>query len=68
MSMKKSTLLSRRSFLMAAGAGAGAAGLAAVLLRSRNEEKPAAPQDPKNDTVGYRETNHVRLYYSTARQ
>ncbi|MCB2102461.1 MAG: twin-arginine translocation signal domain-containing protein [Rhodobacterales bacterium] len=57
---------SRRSFLKAAGLGAGAAGVAAVALKGTEAEAAAAPKDGTT-RAGYRETEHVRKYYELAR-
>lgn len=60
---KQDTSVGRRDFLRGVAVGAGAAGLAAAgTLESAPagaKEQPAAP--------GYRETEHVRLYYKLAR-
>jgi nitrous oxide reductase len=59
--------LSRRTFLLAAGAG-GVATVAAVAARavSTEEPKPAASND-KRRGKGYQETAHVRSYYNTTK-
>ncbi|HYL33417.1 MAG TPA: formate dehydrogenase [Stellaceae bacterium] len=51
----------RREFLKLVGLGsvAGAATLAAG--------RPAAADEPQAKTPGYRETEHIRKYYETAR-
>ncbi|MGE5171057.1 MAG: hypothetical protein ACM3JC_11895 [Rudaea sp.] len=56
--------LDRRRFLMAFGAGAAGAASAPVLAA------PAAlvpPVEERPVSKGYRETEHVRRYYSTTR-
>jgi hypothetical protein len=61
--------LARRDFLKAAK-GAGALGAAAVLA-GRGATVQAAPVAPVVDEAaqgsGYRETEHIRNYYRTAR-
>ena len=62
--MKTKSRLSRRNFLLAAGAGGAAA---AVAIASK-----VVPQQTKLDgthkqrTTGYRVSEHVRNYYRTA--
>ncbi len=58
------TKKSRRDFLKAAGITGGAAGVAAVALRSKSVTA-AAPESGK--TSGYRETEHVKKYYESTR-
>ena len=58
------TKKSRRDFLKAAGITGGAAGVAAVALASKSATA-AAPESGK--TSGYRETEHVKKYYESAR-
>ncbi len=55
--------LPRRDFLKAAGIAGGAAGLAAATLTSKSQA--AVPEGRKS--AGYRETEHVRKYYESAR-
>lgn len=55
--------LPRRDFLKAAGIAGGAAGLAAATLTSKSQA--AAPDGRKGS--GYRETEHIRKYYESAR-
>lgn len=60
--------LSRRGLLKAAGYGAGAAGVAAVGLASRQAgAEAAAPAETDRSVAGYRETEHVKAYYALAR-
>ena len=63
MATKKKSL-PRRDFLKAAGVTGGAAGLAAVALASKSATA-AVPEGRKS--AGYRETEHVKKYYETAR-
>jgi nitrous oxide reductase len=56
--------LPRRDFLKAAGLAGGAAGVAAVALTA-NSSQAAAPAGRKES--GYRETEHIRKYYESAR-
>ena len=55
---------SRRDFLKVAAVASGAAGVAAVALTSKSV-KAAVPETGKS--TGYRETEHVKKYYETAR-
>ncbi len=52
---------SRREFLKLVGLGSVAG--AATLVTG----KPAAADEPKPKLPGYRETEHIRKYYETAR-
>ena len=65
--MKTKSKLSRRNFLLAAGAG-GAATAAAIATQA---VKPVATQpatgNDKRRGKGYQETAHVRSYYNTAK-
>lgn len=56
--------LDRRSFLRGVGAGAGAAGVAALVATDGAE---AAPAEKEHKAGGYRETEHVRRVYDLAR-
>jgi hypothetical protein len=58
-----STDLKRRRFLLALGAGSASAATAAPLA---NIADPAA-QAASETSQGYRETDHVRDYYASAR-
>lgn len=58
-----STDFSRRRFLLALGAGSAGAAAAAAPIAARAVE--AAPET--DAAQGYRETDHVRTYYATAR-
>ncbi len=63
--MSKTTKsLPRRDFLKAAGIAGGAAGLAAATLTSKSTQA-AVPENRKGS--GYRETEHIRKYYESAR-
>lgn len=55
--------LPRRDFLKAAGIAGGAAGLAAATLSTKSQA--AVPTG--RTSVGYRETEHIRKYYESAR-
>ena len=58
--------LSRRNFLLAAGAGS-AAGVAAIAIVSK-PGSPGASQDKSLESKkGYQLTEHVRNYYRTAK-
>lgn len=57
----------RRSFFKKAGLGLGAAGVAAAGLSGASSEA-ALVKDPKDHTASsYRETDHVKQAYETAR-
>jgi len=59
--------LSRRNFLLVAGAG-GAATAAAMASRVISAEEPkAVASSDKRQGKGYQETAHVRSYYNTAK-
>ncbi|MEE9317046.1 MAG: twin-arginine translocation signal domain-containing protein [Rhodospirillales bacterium] len=58
------TRKSRRDFLKAAGVTGAAASVAAVALSSKSA-KAAVPETGK--ASGYRETEHVKKYYESAR-
>lgn len=55
--------LPRRDFLKAAGIAGGAAGLAAATLSTKSQA--AVPASRKSGS--YRETEHIRKYYESAR-
>lgn len=55
---------SRRTFLLAVGAG-GVAAAAAVISRGTPSSKPSSAKD-NSGSQGYRLTEHVRNYYRTA--
>ncbi|HEX8961931.1 MAG TPA: hypothetical protein VF801_02920 [Rhodocyclaceae bacterium] len=65
--MKSATDQTRRKFILAASlAGAGAA--AALIAEGRLLPRTAAVKAPVPSAgQGYRDTEHVRRYYSTAR-
>lgn len=56
--------LSRRNFLLAAGAGGIAAGAALVAVKG-GTGKPAGKPAKTVDSQGYRLTEHIRNYYRT---
>jgi hypothetical protein len=59
--------LKRRRFLLSLGAGgAGAAAVAAATLPGVAAAQPAVAA-PTDQDAGYRETDHVRDYYRTAK-
>lgn len=67
MSEKKDvTSLGRRDFFRKAGLGAGAVGAAAVALSS-GEGQAAEPVEKSANSVGYRETEHVKKFYELAK-
>ncbi len=60
---EKSEKLARREFFKTVGLAAGAAGVTASVAGGANAETPKT----KSDSVGYRETDHVRTYYDLAK-
>ena len=64
-------VLSRRKALAGAGAVGAVAAVAAVAssgLATAPQQTAAAPADqPQQDESGYRLTEHIKRYYSTAR-
>ena len=57
--------LSRRKFLMAAGAGAAAT--AATLVARNSGSDPVEEKIDKRGSRGYRASEHVNNYYRTAK-
>lgn len=57
--------LSRRNFLLAAGAGSAAAA-AAIAAKALPQAQPAASTDKKK-TRGYHVSEHINNYYRTAK-
>jgi hypothetical protein len=57
--------LSRRKFLLAAGAGGAAASVA--LVAGNSTQKPAEPGPAAREGKGYRVTEHIQNYYRTAK-
>jgi hypothetical protein len=55
----------RRDFIKKAGLGVGAVGVAAVSLTSTDAQ--AATGTGRPASKGYRETDHVKQFYATAR-
>jgi hypothetical protein len=66
MKKKEAAEMSRRDFFRGAGLGAGALGAAAVGI-SASRVQAAAPAEGATKGAGYRETDHVKKYYETAR-
>ncbi len=58
--------LSRRKFLLAAGAG-GAATAAAIVAHNARQMQPAPGKGDKRATRGYQASEHVNHYYRTAK-
>lgn len=56
--------LSRRNFLLAAGAGSVAAGAALVAVKGGTGKLARKPEKTA-DSQGYRLTEHIRNYYRT---
>lgn len=56
----------RRAFLRLAGAGIAAGGVAAVAVGSGTGQAEAAAGTRQQD-AGYRETEHVKKFYDSAR-
>jgi len=61
----RNTNLQRRGFLLTLGVGG--AGAAAVAVRTLSGGAVDATREPDADAAGYRETEHVRRYYQTAK-
>jgi hypothetical protein len=61
---ERTKALSRRSFLLAVGAG-GAATAAAIAAKSPLPLKPSQPGTGKRATRGYELSEHIRNYYRT---
>jgi hypothetical protein len=57
--------ISRRSFLVAAGAGSAAVTAGLVARSSRNRQPPGATR--ASASAGYHVTEHIRNYYRTAK-
>ena len=55
----------RRDFIKKAGLGMGAAGVAAASLTSTGAQAETGAGKPASK--GYRETDHVKKFYATAR-
>lgn len=62
---KEVSPVGRRDFFRKAGLGAGAVGAAAVGLAASKGE--AAEPVASSNSVGYRETDHVKKYYELAK-
>lgn len=62
---QKDAKLSRRNFLLTAGAGGAAAAVAVVA--GRQPAKGASTDVAKHDKRGYHETAHTNNYYRTAK-
>lgn len=63
---QKTGAMARREFLKTAGITTGAVGAAAAALAVKPATAATAPQTGTK-YAGYRETEHVRKYYETAR-
>jgi len=55
----------RRSFLKKLGLAGGAVG--AATLATQVQAQAPAPEQPAENSSGYRETDHIRSYYDSAR-
>lgn len=64
--MSEKAKLSRRKFLLAAGAG-GAATVAAVAVKTAPQGATASAEAGGKKRKGYQLTEHVRRYYETAK-
>jgi hypothetical protein len=60
------TKLSRRNFLLAAGAG-GAATIAAIAVKPQAQPQPEKSGTGKRATKGYAASEHINNYYRTAK-
>ncbi len=65
MSIKKSETPSRREFLKTAGLSAGAAVVTSGVLSVGSAQAASSVKNEK--TTGYRETEHVKKYYESAK-
>ena len=66
--MKTKSKLSRRTFLLAVGAGSAATAAAiATQAVGPAASQPAPNNNDKRRGRGYQETAHVRSYYNTAK-
>ena len=65
MSTKKSEQPSRRAFIKTAGLGVGVAAVTSGVLSASDAIAAASIKDEK--TTGYRETDHVKQYYDSAK-
>ena len=63
---ERANRLSRRNFLLAAGAG-GAATAAAIVAKNAPQAQPASRNPDKRATRGYQASEHVNHYYRTAK-
>jgi TAT (twin-arginine translocation) pathway signal sequence len=59
--------ISRRNFLLTAGAGGAAAAAALAARAFAPAESKAAAVDDKRRGKGYQESAHVRSYYNTTK-
>ncbi len=66
MTEAKKTALARRDFFKVAGLGAGAAGAAAVVMRTTGAVAEQRPDDRASKS-GYQETEHVKKFNDLAR-
>ncbi len=64
---EKLKLPGRRAFFKKAGAGIGAAGVAAAVGLSGTSARAAVKADKDFKKSSYRETEHVKKYYETTR-
>lgn len=62
---ERTNKLSRRNFLLAAGAGGVAT--AAAIVTTNSTQKPAPASNDKRATRGYQSSEHVNNYYRTAK-
>ena len=60
------TRLSRRNFLLVAGAS-GAAGAAAIVATAVPQAPPVVSANDKRKTKGYHASEHIRNYYETTK-
>jgi len=63
----RNTNLQRRGFLLTLGVGGAGAAAVAVRTLSGGAIAPGKTGEPDADAAGYRETEHVRRYYQTAK-
>ncbi|CAN0205872.1 unnamed protein product [Phaeothamnion confervicola] len=66
MAKTKTTILNRRNFLLAVGAG-GAATVAAIGAKAGLQAQPKVSGSGKRDTRGYAASEHINNYYRTTK-
>ncbi|QJQ96616.1 MULTISPECIES: twin-arginine translocation signal domain-containing protein [Halomonadaceae] len=57
----------RRRFLRALGMGTAAAGVGVAIGHVTLAQADAPQQEPQDESLRYRESDHIRAYYATLR-